>query len=990
MHHHDEFPSDHRANSLSSSEEDKNPLSNNPNVFSLTIEDKMRHFPNNSDPKFFPELMTTYYQTKGPERSLEPDLREPKKDFLDIFETLPSKIFYGQIVDRTAIHEENKMRPKESTLSIFSPTSNRASPRDNSLNQEGWKSPFSILENSQVCSPNVLIKDRQRQRRSQVFKRVQQPLSHQTTTRAIALIHDKSHSLYKDEVIQKRSEAGTRSNKKSVHLQNLLKKHAVFRKFSLRSKFYDVGLSALIDQRRDIIDKVVLKFREKFSWLKVVGGLFSRLVEIIRTPVKPDDAFHFVWDIILMLFILHDLIVIPFNVSFPVFLEGEHFTNVFDNVETFFFLFDIALNFRTAFYKDGNLTMDFKSISRNYLKGWFWIDLVSSFPFIWIAQLISATSTNSIASFKATKLLRVVRVFKFTKVLRVIRIIKLKQILSKIEDLMYFHTVINAILSLVRLSIFIFFLAHWCACFWYLLGASSTEDNWLGKSGLESASFKDQYITSLYFSITTMLTVGYGDITPRNINERLFTIFMMLMGGGVFGYVMNSIATIAQSIEGEKTKMRRQMYIMSRFMQRRGLTKAVQSKVKKYMELIHENEDGINKEEAEILDQLSGNLREEIFKQINGKFLNQAKIFSDNFHSKLLSALSLILEEKTFYPQEVIFGPGSTDYAVYFVSKGTTGLFYEHFDHPIEVHKRGDYFGEVSFFGGHPEPVIARSVNFSHIIYLKRNDFMVMSEKYEHDKELFHMIQDKINLYEDYTSLNTVCQICDQRRHLSYKCPRVHYILDREAVIRNHILERKKFDRAFTRRSRREANVLGNLSKLQDNVERIRSDFASVILNEGASNSRHFKYTHGDLSEVDTHQATSLALMKRGFTSKASMHNATFHDLIFLEEENPGKYAVMIARNQPRSFRDLDLEDKEEFDRAKNYQIYFTHNNLAKLIEKAMQDRQIKASGLNIRREVGETEYLKSSLGGFFQKMVLVRKSVEIRGDIWKLETKQR
>ena len=989
MNRHDELPLDRHATSLFSSEEDKNPLSNKSNLISPTIEDRMRHFHNNSDPKFFPELMTTCSQTKGLDRYVEPDPRELKKDFLDIFETSPSKVLHGQIADRILTHEELRMKPKGTILSIFSPTSNRASFRENSLTQGDCRSPASILENSHAFTPKVVTQDRHKQRRAQVFKRIKQSLSQQTTSRAINLIHDKSHSRYKDEIFQKRSQVATRSRRKS-HFQTILKKHAAYRRISGQSRFFDIVLNTLIYRRQDIIDKVVLKFKKNFSWLRVVGNLFSTAAEIIRAPVKPDDTFHFIWDFILMVFILHDLIVIPFNISFSVPLEGESFSNVFDNIETCFFLFDIVLNFRTAFYKDGNLILNFKSIAKNYLKGWFWIDLVSSFPFIWIAQLISGTSTNSVASFKATaRLLRVVKIFRFAKVIRVIRIIKLKQILGNIEDLMHSHTAIHAILSLVRLSIFIFFLAHWCACFWYLLGASSTEDNWLGASHLEGADLKDQYTASLYFSITTMLTVGYGDIAPKNVSERLFTIFMMLMGGGVFGYVMNSIATIAQSIEGEKAKMKRQMYTMSRFMQRKGLTKDVQSKVKKYMELINENEEGINKEEAEMLQQLSGNLREEIFKQINGKFLNQAKIFSENFSSRLLSALSLILEEKTFYPQEVIFGPNNTDYAVYFVSKGATGLFYEHFDHLIEMHKRGDYFGEVSFFGGHPEPVIARSVNFSHIIYLKRSDFITVSEKYEHDKESFHMIKDKTNLYEDYMPLKTVCQICEQRLHLSYKCPRVHYIPDREAIIRTHILEQQEFNRTFIRRSKREANVWQTLSKLQDSGERICSNYASIISKEGPLSRRYFKFTHSEVSEADMHQVTSLSLRRGDLASKPSLYNMTYQELYSLGEESPGKFgershrSPKIIRNQPRSFRDLDLEDKEEFDKAKNYQIYFTHNNLAKLIERT-------GYGLNMRREIGEAEYLKTRLGGFFQKMVLVRKSVDIQGDIWKTEAKQR
>ena len=45
------------------------------------------------------------------------------------------------------------------------------------------------------------------------------------------------------------------------------------------------------------------------------------------------------------------------------------------------FLFDILINFNTAIFKKGLLINDRKVIIKNYLKLWFWIDLVSSFPY---------------------------------------------------------------------------------------------------------------------------------------------------------------------------------------------------------------------------------------------------------------------------------------------------------------------------------------------------------------------------------------------------------------------------------------------------------------------------------------------------------------------------------------------------------------------------------------------------------------------------------
>lgn len=47
-----------------------------------------------------------------------------------------------------------------------------------------------------------------------------------------------------------------------------------------------------------------------------------------------------------------------------------------------------------------------------------------------------------------------------------------------------------------------------------------------------------------YFSFITMITVGYGDLNPVSINERVFVIIITVISCGVFGYAINAIGSI--------------------------------------------------------------------------------------------------------------------------------------------------------------------------------------------------------------------------------------------------------------------------------------------------------------------------------------------------------------------------------------------------------------------------------------------------------------
>lgn len=55
-------------------------------------------------------------------------------------------------------------------------------------------------------------------------------------------------------------------------------------------------------------------------------------------------------------------------------------------------------------------------------------------------------------------------------------------------------------------------------------------------------------LDALYFVVTTLATVGFGDITPTAPATRAFTILQILLGVGLLGVGLRSLFSVAQEV----------------------------------------------------------------------------------------------------------------------------------------------------------------------------------------------------------------------------------------------------------------------------------------------------------------------------------------------------------------------------------------------------------------------------------------------------------
>jgi len=215
----------------------------------------------------------------------------------------------------------------------------------------------------------------------------------------------------------------------------------------------------------------------------------------------PDSDLKIKWDLALAVCVLYTTCVVPYRLSFQI--EASGFFSFLETLIDITFFIDIIFSFRTGIMNPltGQVYYNKRQIAQSYLKGWFLIDLASTLPIETIIQFIypSLGSSNALQSAK------IFRGLKLFRLLKLVRIRKIGNMISKLEEEVFAN---QSVLSLIKILLFVFFLAHLVACVWFYIAQTSTY-SWASAAGYMDNDHPHkeylQYLSSLYWAIVTMV-----------------------------------------------------------------------------------------------------------------------------------------------------------------------------------------------------------------------------------------------------------------------------------------------------------------------------------------------------------------------------------------------------------------------------------------------------------------------------------------------------
>ena len=270
-----------------------------------------------------------------------------------------------------------------------------------------------------------------------------------------------------------------------------------------------------------------------------------------RFMLHPGDPRRMFWDLFCMTLLVYSVINVPLQVAFEDSSQGcsssfahQHWMFYVDMVVDFAFMFDLLLKLRTAYWhpaKKATLVTDQKSIFINYAKGFFWIDLMGAFPvdLIMLGFCAEGNATNANNLLRAPKIIKQLRLLR---ALRLLRVSRFKRMVDRVRD---YLNISPGYLRLLQLSVVIFLVLHYDACIMYWIGANNMSDpedetgpqwdTWVSsndyfgdsRTGKKQVLVKDldanqAYLIAFYWAWTTVMTVGFGDVTPVTTAEGGF------------------------------------------------------------------------------------------------------------------------------------------------------------------------------------------------------------------------------------------------------------------------------------------------------------------------------------------------------------------------------------------------------------------------------------------------------------------------------------
>eukprot|EP01041_Mallomonas_annulata_P008584 gene8584-17711_t len=456
---------------------------------------------------------------------------------------------------------------------------------------------------------------------------------------------------------------------------------------------------------------------------------------IMTDNVNPNGAFKFIWNIIMIIVILISTTTVAFYIGFDV--EAAGFWHILDISLDTIFIFDICLNFRTSYYdENGMLVSNHILIAKKYLSNWFAIDFISAIP---IDQIIFTTNPQTSVFVSSSRFLRILR---FSRLLYILKHMKIpaQLRLKDNNDFFLFHPSVQRGLSLISL---LYLVAHFVACIFYWIVTLADTDTYTWADAyyqIRYSSIWVKYQTSLYWSFTTLTTVGYGDVVPVTLNERIYVSMILLLGAALFGYTVGTIGQVFEGVDLRNHLYYEKIQLVKEYIRSRRLHKRISLNLLEHYRYYYTHTSVFDF--STVVSCLPTEQSVALQKIRHGPIISQFS-FMMNTNPLFATELADLMRPFNLPYNQILFMENDVPQQLYFVRHGFVDLLStvtvvtdERTMRPRDAVVRiasignGDFFGESTLFDDQPQTYTAKAAKFTEIFFVNKKELLELLERW--------------------------------------------------------------------------------------------------------------------------------------------------------------------------------------------------------------------------------------------------------------------
>lgn len=300
------------------------------------------------------------------------------------------------------------------------------------------------------------------------------------------------------------------------------------------------------------------------------------------------------------------------------------------------------------------------------------------------------------------------QLFTIFRLLRLIRIIKIFYLIENI-------TIVPVLFRIQAISIFFLTVVNWIACGWIVIYARPIEYD-----------VTTYYIRSFYWALTTLTTIGYGDITPKDNIGMLFTCVVMIIGVGMYGIVIGNISRMMAASDRYKEQTREKMNDLMLFMKHYKIPEALQESALAHYH--HKFSKRLSENDEQIIADLPHAIQNEMQIYMKIKLISSISVFSNCSH-ECLKEVALSLEQIFSSPNERIIKIGEIGNEMFILAHGSVDIILESGEKVATLHD-GQIFGEIALLKETKRSADVQSKVYCDIYKLTAENFTKITKKY--------------------------------------------------------------------------------------------------------------------------------------------------------------------------------------------------------------------------------------------------------------------